>query len=98
MKLEGNSSRDDDANGILMQPRKGSVVRVQIVPIQPKTITHLPKRPPVDLAFTDLTYKVREGRKGSKWKLCIFIILIMMIRKILSFWMINRFGANPRLI
>ncbi|XP_008551030.1 ATP-binding cassette subfamily G member 4 [Microplitis demolitor] len=66
MKLEGNSSRDDDANGILMQPRKGSVVRVQIVPIQPKTITHLPKRPPVDLAFTDLTYKVREGRKGNE--------------------------------
>lgn len=67
MKLEGNSSRDDDANGILLQPRKGSVVRVQIVPIQPKTITHLPKRPPVDLAFTDLTYTVREGRKGSKY-------------------------------
>ncbi|XP_015108961.1 ATP-binding cassette sub-family G member 4 [Diachasma alloeum] len=65
MKLEGNSSRDDDANGILLQPRKGSVVRVQIVPVQPKTITHLPKRPPVDLAFTDLTYTVREGRKGN---------------------------------
>lgn len=67
MKHEGNSSRDDDANGILMQPTtKGMVARVQIVPIQPKTITHLPKRPPVDLAFTDLTYKVREGRKASE--------------------------------
>lgn len=65
MKLEGNSSRDDDANGILLQPRKSSAVRLQIVPAQPKTITHLPKRPPVDLAFTDLTYKVREGRKNG---------------------------------
>lgn len=67
MKIEGNcSTRDDEANGILLQPRKTSVVRVQIMPIQPKTITHLPKRPAVDLAFTDLTYKVREGRKGSE--------------------------------
>ncbi|XP_076296277.1 ATP-binding cassette sub-family G member 4 isoform X2 [Lasioglossum baleicum] len=44
---------------------KGSGTRLQIVPIQPKTITHLPKRPPVDLAFTDLIYKVREGRKNN---------------------------------
>ncbi|XP_051174768.1 ATP-binding cassette sub-family G member 1 isoform X1 [Leptopilina boulardi] len=44
---------------------KNSAVRLQIVPAQPKTITHLPKRPPVDLAFTDLTYKVREGRKNN---------------------------------
>ncbi|XP_076629116.1 ATP-binding cassette sub-family G member 4 isoform X2 [Colletes latitarsis] len=49
-------------NGI---ERKGSGTRLQIVPAQPKTITHLPKRPPVDLAFTDLTYKVREGRKNN---------------------------------
>lgn len=66
MRPEGNSSRDDDATGILLQSRKNSVVRLQIVPAQPKTLTHLPKRPPVDLAFTDLTYKVREGRKKSK--------------------------------
>ena len=66
MKLEGHSSRDDDSNGILLQSRKNSAVRLQIVPAQPKTITHLPKRPPVDLAFTDLTYKVREGRKNSE--------------------------------
>ncbi|XP_012271229.1 ATP-binding cassette sub-family G member 4 isoform X2 [Orussus abietinus] len=44
---------------------KGSAVRLQITPIQPKTITHLPKRPPVDLAFSDLVYKVREGRKSN---------------------------------
>ncbi|XP_011340915.1 ATP-binding cassette sub-family G member 4 isoform X2 [Ooceraea biroi] len=66
MKLEGNCSTDDDTNGgILLQSRKNSAVRLQIVPAQPKTITHLPKRPPVDLAFTDLTYKVRESRKNN---------------------------------
>lgn len=68
MKHEGNSSRDDDNNGILMQPTKSVVPsQIQIVPIQPKTITHLPKRPPVDLAFTDLVFKVREGRKASEY-------------------------------
>jgi hypothetical protein len=67
MKLEGNSSHEDDSNGILLQSRKNSAVRLQIVPAKPKTITHLPKRPPVDLAFSDLTYKVREGRKSSKY-------------------------------
>ncbi|XP_023942158.1 ATP-binding cassette subfamily G member 4 [Bicyclus anynana] len=43
---------------------KGSL-KVTITPSQPKTLTHLPKRPPVDLAFTDLTYKVQEGRKSN---------------------------------
>ncbi|KAL6438401.1 hypothetical protein ACFW04_004497 [Cataglyphis niger] len=65
MTLEGNCSTEDDTNRVLFQPRKSSIVRLQIVPAQPKTITHLPKRPPVDLAFTDLTYKVREGRKNN---------------------------------
>ncbi|XP_011252163.1 ATP-binding cassette sub-family G member 4 isoform X2 [Camponotus floridanus] len=53
-------------NGLLSNGvnRKNSV-RLQIVPAQPKTITHLPKRPPVDLAFTDLIYKVREGHKNN---------------------------------
>lgn len=67
MKLEGNCSTEDNTNEILLQPRKGSGTRLQIIPTQPKTITHLPKRPPVDLAFTDLVYKVREGRKNSKY-------------------------------
>lgn len=67
MKHEGNCSTADDSNGILLQTRKSSAVRLQIMPAQPKTITHLPKRPPVDLAFTDLTYKVREGRKNSEY-------------------------------
>ncbi|XP_054002971.1 ATP-binding cassette sub-family G member 4 isoform X1 [Hylaeus anthracinus] len=65
MKLEGNCSQEDNTNEILLQPRNSSGTRLQIMPAQPKTITHLPKRPPVDLAFTDLTYKVREGRKNN---------------------------------
>ncbi|XP_047530050.1 ATP-binding cassette sub-family G member 4 isoform X2 [Vanessa atalanta] len=40
-------------------------LKVTITPAQPKTLTHLPKRPPVDLAFTDLTYRVQEGRKSN---------------------------------
>lgn len=49
----------------IMSDRKGSL-KVTITPAQHKTLTHLPKRPPVDLAFTDLTYRVQEGRKSSK--------------------------------
>lgn len=41
--------------------------KIQIVPAQPKTLSHLPERPPVELAFRDLTYKVREGRSNSKY-------------------------------
>ncbi|XP_072939340.1 ATP-binding cassette subfamily G member 4-like isoform X3 [Epargyreus clarus] len=44
--------------------RKGSL-KVTITPAQHKTLTHLPKRPPVDLAFSDLTYRVQEGRKSN---------------------------------
>ncbi|XP_026732492.1 ATP-binding cassette sub-family G member 4 isoform X1 [Trichoplusia ni] len=48
----------------IISDRKGSL-KVTITPAQHKTLTHLPKRPPVDLAFTDLTYKVQEGRKSN---------------------------------
>ncbi|KAL0880636.1 hypothetical protein ABMA27_001862 [Loxostege sticticalis] len=48
----------------IMSDRKGSL-KVTITPAQHKTLTHLPKRPPVDLAFTDLTYRVQEGRKSN---------------------------------
>uniref|UniRef100_A0A2M4A217 Putative transporter abc superfamily breast cancer resistance protein n=1 Tax=Anopheles triannulatus TaxID=58253 RepID=A0A2M4A217_9DIPT len=45
--------------------RKNGAVRVQIVPSQPKTLSHLPTRPPVDLAFHNLTYRVKEGRRNN---------------------------------
>lgn len=49
--------------------RKSGAVKVTITPCQPKTLSHLPKRPPVDIAFSDLMYTVTEGTKNSK---CIF--------------------------
>ncbi|XP_054261106.1 ATP-binding cassette sub-family G member 4 isoform X2 [Macrosteles quadrilineatus] len=49
---------------ILNNNKKGSV-KVTITPCQPRTLTHLPKRPPVDIAFSDLTYTVKEGRKKN---------------------------------
>ncbi|XP_026315902.1 ATP-binding cassette sub-family G member 1 [Hyposmocoma kahamanoa] len=53
-----------DNTYILNNLGKGSL-KVTITPAQPKTLTHLPKRPPVDLAFADLTYRVQEGRKSN---------------------------------
>lgn len=41
--------------------------KIQIVPAQPKTLSHLPSRPAVELAFRDLAYRVREGRSNSKY-------------------------------
>ncbi|XP_063222771.1 ATP-binding cassette subfamily G member 4 isoform X1 [Bacillus rossius redtenbacheri] len=45
---------------------KASSVKVTITPCQPKTLTHLPKRVPVDIGFSDLTYTVKEGRKKKE--------------------------------
>lgn len=58
------SASNSNYKPIIVSDRKGSL-KVTITPSQPKTLTHLPKRPPVDLAFTDLTYKVQEGRKSN---------------------------------
>lgn len=79
MKLEGSASHENDGNGILLQSRRSSEVRVQIMQAKPKTITHLPKRPPVDLAFSDLTYKVREGRKSSKYIYLCYLNFILFV-------------------
>lgn len=58
---------DDSANSSLINAnRKSGAFKLQIVPAQPKTLSHLPTRPAVDLAFHDLTYCVREGRRGRK--------------------------------
>nr|CAD7423714.1 unnamed protein product [Timema monikensis] len=68
MKLEAQSptvSTTADA-ALFGGCRKGSSVKVTITPCQPKTLTHLPKRQPVDIGFDDLTYTVREGRKKKE--------------------------------
>ncbi|XP_073826041.1 ATP-binding cassette sub-family G member 1 [Musca autumnalis] len=39
--------------------------KAQIVPVQTKTLSHLPKRPAVDLAFHNLTYRVKEGNRSN---------------------------------
>lgn len=58
---------DNAVNNMLISDnRKSSQVRVQIVPSQPKTLSHLPSRPAVDLAFHDLKYSVREGRRNRE--------------------------------
>ncbi|XP_014291102.1 ATP-binding cassette subfamily G member 4 isoform X2 [Halyomorpha halys] len=49
---------------LIVNNNKGSV-KVTITPCQPKVLTHLPKRPPVDIAFSDLTYSVKEGSKNN---------------------------------
>lgn len=54
-----------DTNNILLQNRNPSTIAVQIVPCQPKTLTHLPQRPKVDLAFSDLTYTVRQNKTSK---------------------------------
>lgn len=42
--------------------------KIQIVQqAQPKTLSKLPSRPAVELAFTNLAYRVKEGRSNSKF-------------------------------
>lgn len=66
MKVDRELSLVAEESKPMINDRKGSL-KVTITPAQPKTLTHLPKRPPVDLAFTDLAYRVQEGRKSSKF-------------------------------
>lgn len=35
------------------------------------SLTHLPKRPPVDVEFKNLAYSVSEGRKRGEWEVLI---------------------------
>ncbi|XP_055683541.1 ATP-binding cassette sub-family G member 1 isoform X2 [Lutzomyia longipalpis] len=56
---------EKDSACILNNNMKSGAVKLQIVPSQPKTLSHLPHRPAVDLAFENLTYRVKEGRKSN---------------------------------
>ncbi|XP_017126245.1 ATP-binding cassette sub-family G member 1 [Drosophila gunungcola] len=61
-------TKNDNAN-LLNDNRLGTAgagqPKAQIVPAQPKTLQHLPKRPAVDLAFHNLTYRVKEGNRSN---------------------------------
>lgn len=60
-----NDLSDNDRKN-LVGASGSSSTKIQIVPAQPKTLTHLPQRPAVELAFRDLTYRVKEGRSNSE--------------------------------
>lgn len=62
-----NDLNNDDRKNLVGTSGTSTNVRVQIVPAQPKTLSHLPHRPAVDLAFSDLAYRVKEGRSNSKY-------------------------------
>lgn len=58
-------------NDLSVNDRKNLVgtssTKIQIVQqAQPKTLSKLPLRPAVELAFTNLAYRVKEGRSNSK--------------------------------
>lgn len=57
----------------LLLKNRNPDVKVQITPAQPKTLTHLPKRPKVDLAFTNLTYTVRQGKRKYIFQSCLML-------------------------
>ncbi|XP_033173505.1 ATP-binding cassette sub-family G member 1 [Drosophila mauritiana] len=52
-------------NNNLLGTAGAGQLKAQIVPAQPKTLQHLPKRPAVDLAFHNLTYRVKEGNRSN---------------------------------
>jgi hypothetical protein len=69
MKLEGASTDDS-----LVGDRNGSV-KVTITPSQPRQLTHLPRRQPVDIGFSNLTYTVSEGRKKREYNRACFLFI-----------------------
>lgn len=81
LSLAGPTKGLDETKPFLSD-RKGSM-KVTITPTQHKTLTHLPKRPPVDLAFSDLTYRVQEGRKSSKF---FFFLSFFLLTKFAGGW------------
>lgn len=57
----------DDKKNFVSDTLGSASTKIQIVPAQPKTLSHLPSRPAVELAFRDLAYRVKEGRSNSKY-------------------------------
>lgn len=57
----------DERNNLVGTSGTSGSTKIQIVPAQPKTLSHLPSRPAVELAFSDLAYRVKEGRSNSKY-------------------------------
>ncbi|XP_026480117.1 ATP-binding cassette sub-family G member 4-like [Ctenocephalides felis] len=69
---ECSSLQVTNREDIALHDRKSGSVKVEITALQQplgqsqqRTLTHLVKRDPVELAFHDLTYKVTEGRKKN---------------------------------
>ncbi|SPP79196.1 blast:ATP-binding cassette sub-family G member 1 [Drosophila guanche] len=60
-----NSWKQFLENNNLLGPGGAAQLKAQIMPAQPKTLQHLPKRPAVDLAFHNLTYRVKEGNRSN---------------------------------
>lgn len=67
------------SNNLISAERKSNATRIQIVPSTPKTLSHLPTRPAVDLAFHNLTYRVKEGRKNSEYYFFLFYFISCFI-------------------
>lgn len=63
MRVDGTT---DEAANILLGKGASNTVRVEIKPVAPKTLSHLPARPAINLGFHNLTYRVKEGRKNNE--------------------------------
>lgn len=66
MTVLGVDEEYNNGSSLLGNVKNNNSAIVQIVPAQPKTLSHLPARPAVNLAFHDLYYRIKEGRKNSK--------------------------------
>ncbi|CAD6998054.1 unnamed protein product [Ceratitis capitata] len=74
----GGSSGPQSSSGGVAAPSSVavpvSILKTQFSPAQPKTLQHLPKRPAVDLAFHELTYRVKEGNRNIPQGLIVNIL------------------------
>lgn len=67
MTVIGVDEEYNNGSSLLSNVKNNRSAIVQIVPAQPKTLSHLPSRPAVNLAFHNLYYRINEGRKNSKF-------------------------------